>query len=65
MRVSLIEGLCLVAIGAAMVEIHDNHRFPRAGNAPAAGLATAAKPAAVAVPERLPDSEGATAPSDR
>lgn len=65
MRVSLIEGLCLVAIGAAMVEIHDNHRFARAGNAPAAGLATAAKPAAVAAPKRLPDSEGATAPSDR
>jgi hypothetical protein len=64
-RVSLIEGLCLVAIGAAMVEIHDNHRFARAGNAPAAGLATAAKPAAVAAPKRLPDSEGATAPSDR
>jgi hypothetical protein len=44
-RVSIIEGLCLVAIGAAMVELHDSQRFARSGFSPAA-LATAAKPAA-------------------
>jgi len=47
-RVSFIEGLCLVAIGFAMVELHDSQRAGRAGLQPGAALAMAAKPAAVA-----------------
>ena len=41
---SFIEGVCLVAIGAAMVELHDNQRFGRQGSAFVATLAAAAKP---------------------
>ena len=48
MRLSFIEGLCLVAIGATMVELHDSHRLARTGIPPETALATAAKPAAAA-----------------
>jgi len=54
-RVNLIEGLCIVAIGFAMVELHDSQRAGRPGSHPGAVLATAAKPAAVARPVRLQD----------
>jgi len=55
-RLSLIEGLCLVAIGATMVELHDNHRFARPGFPPAAALTPAAKPAAGAGEARSTDT---------
>jgi len=41
-RVNLIEGLCIVAIGFAMVELHDSQRVARPASEPVAGLATAA-----------------------
>ena len=47
MRVSFVEGLCLVAAGVAMVELHDSQRVARPASEPVAGLATAAKDAAV------------------
>ena len=31
MRLSFIEGVCLVAIGVAMVELHGGHRLVRPG----------------------------------
>ena len=46
MRLSFIEALCLVAIGATMVELHDTRRFARPSTPDATALATAAKPAA-------------------
>ena len=52
---SLIEGLCLVAIGAAMVELHDSHRFARPEILPAAALARPAQPAGGAGEARSPD----------
>ena len=51
MRVGLIEGLCLVAAGVAMVELHDSQRAGRFGN-PSVAVATPAKPAAVATTVR-------------
>ncbi|HVN34742.1 MAG TPA: hypothetical protein VMU96_05740 [Casimicrobiaceae bacterium] len=53
---SFIEGLCLVAIGAAMVELHDNQRFERQGAAFVATPATAAKPVRAAGEVRIPES---------
>ena len=51
---SVMEGICLVAIGVAMVELKDGHRFARAGVTPGvAALATAAKPASASGAERL------------
>jgi hypothetical protein len=52
MRLSFIEGVCLVAIGVAMVELQDGHRFERTGNHSGSALATAAKPAAASGAER-------------
>ena len=46
MRLSFIEGLCLVAIGATMVELHDSYRSGRSAIRPESALVTAAKPAA-------------------
>ena len=48
MRLSFVEGVCLVAIGVAMVELQDGHRFARQGISPSATVAVAAKPAAAA-----------------
>ena len=48
MRLSFIEAVCLVAIGATVVELHDGHRFGRTAIRPESALATAAKPAVVA-----------------
>ena len=48
MRITLIEAVCLVAIGATVVELHDSHRFARTGTLPETAMATAAKPAAAA-----------------
>jgi hypothetical protein len=45
-RLSFIEGVCLVAIGMAMVELHDGQRFSRPGMNSGTTLATGAKPAA-------------------
>jgi len=45
MRLSLVEALCLVAVGAAMVELHDSRRFARQGTSLTAALAKAAEPA--------------------
>ena len=60
MRFSLIEGLCLVAIGAAVVELHDgNHRFARPVIPSATAPATAAKPTAAAGQVRSPDTVNA------
>lgn len=52
---SFMEGVCLVAIGVAMVELKDGHRFARPpGIYPGvAALAVAAKPAAAARAESL------------
>ena len=51
---SVMEGICLVAIGVAMVELKDGHRFARPGISPdVAALATAAKPATASSAERL------------
>ena len=51
---SVMEGICLVAIGVAMVELKDGHRFARPGISPGlAALATSAKPATSASAERL------------
>jgi hypothetical protein len=47
-RLSFVEGVCLVAIGVAMVELQDGHRFARPGITPGATVAVAAKPAAAA-----------------
>ncbi len=47
---SVMEGVCLVAIGVAMVELKDGHRFARPG---VAALATTAKPATASSAERL------------
>ena len=63
MRLSFIEVLCLAAIGTAMVELHDNHRFMRPGSSPATALATAAKPAADAGGARSPDVVNAVSTS--
>jgi len=51
---SIMEGICLVAIGVAMVELKDGHRFARPGISPGmAALATAAKPATASSTEQL------------
>lgn len=51
---SIMEGICLVAIGVAMVELKDGHRFARPGISPGlAALATSAKPANSGGAERL------------
>jgi len=47
-RLTFIEAVCLVAIGATVVELHDGHRFGRTAIRPESALATAAKPAVVA-----------------
>jgi len=54
-RVSFVEAACLVAIGVAMVELHDGNRLRRPGVQSPAALAAAAKPA-VAGPARAPDA---------
>ena len=59
MRLSFIEGLCLVAIGVAMVELQDGHRFARPGTGGEASGATAVKSAAAA---RLEPVREAVAP---
>jgi hypothetical protein len=51
-RLSFIEGVCLVAIGVAMVELQDGHRFERTGIHSGSALATATKPAAASGAER-------------
>ena len=48
MRLSFIEGVCLVAMGVAMVELHDGQRLGRPGIHSGPTLA-AAKPAAPSV----------------
>jgi hypothetical protein len=53
-RPSFVEGLCLVAIGVAMVELHDGRRIGRPGIRSETTLATAAKPAAAAGLARSP-----------
>lgn len=51
---SVMEGICLVAIGVAMVELKDGHRFARPGiGTDVTALATAAKPATASSAERL------------
>jgi hypothetical protein len=59
MRLSFIEALCLVAIGATMVELHDTRRFARPGPLDATALATAAKPAAGAAEVRSTETANA------
>ena len=54
MRLTVIEAICLVAIGVAMVELHDGQRLGRPAVHSAAALATAPK-AAVASPARSRD----------
>ena len=60
MRLSFIEGLCLVAIGATMVELHDSQRLARTGIPPETALATAARPAAAASQVRSKESSQLT-----
>ena len=58
MRIGIIEGLCLVAAGVAMVELHDSQRTGRPGTQSGVALATAASPAAVAGTARSHDAFG-------
>lgn len=62
MRLSFVEAVCLVAIGATVVELHDGHRFGRTAIRPESALATAAKPAVVAGQIR---SKGSVEPDAR
>ena len=50
MRISFLEWLCIFAIGAAMVELHDDHRLTRPGMEPPTAVGGAAKTAPAARP---------------
>lgn len=60
MRLSFLEGLCLVAIGVAMVELQGGQRAGRPEMNAGTALATAAKPAAAAGSVRLHEAMSLT-----